>query len=72
MRQCRRHTLAKRRVAVVKYQRDTRYDELQICSHDEQKMKALRAIRIADVWSSLAAADVIGIDEGQFVSFDNP
>ena len=68
MRQCRRHTLAKRRVVVVKYQRDTRYDDHQVCSHDSQRMKALRAIRLADVWPALIAADVVGIDEGQFVS----
>ncbi|KAI6204449.1 Thymidine kinase, cytosolic [Aphelenchoides besseyi] len=66
LRQCRRHTLAKRRVVIVKYKKDTRYDDVMICTHDSLKMDGLRAIRLDDVWDKLMDSDVIGIDEGQF------
>ncbi|KAI6180227.1 Thymidine kinase, cytosolic [Aphelenchoides besseyi] len=66
LRQCRRHTLAKRSVVIVKYKKDTRYDDVMICTHDSLKMDGLRAIRLGDVWEKLMNSDVIGIDEGQF------
>ncbi|KAI6214229.1 hypothetical protein M3Y94_00243200 [Aphelenchoides besseyi] len=66
LRQCRRHTLAKRSVVIVKYKKDTRYDDIMVCTHDSLKMEGLRAIRLADVWDRLMDSDVIGIDEGQF------
>ncbi|KAI6238921.1 Thymidine kinase, cytosolic [Aphelenchoides fujianensis] len=66
LRQCRRHTLAKRKVAVVKYAKDTRYDDRMLSTHDGLKMEGLRAMKLADVWGELRESDVVGIDEGQF------
>jgi thymidine kinase len=68
LRLCNRHSLAKKSVAIVKYAMDNRYDDVLVCTHDLRKMKAISAIRINDVWDRLLKHDVIGIDEGQFVS----
>ncbi|KAI6239682.1 Thymidine kinase, cytosolic [Aphelenchoides fujianensis] len=66
LRQCRRHTLAKRKVVVVKYKKDTRYDDVMVSTHDSLKMEGLRAMKLEDVWAKLMESDVVGIDEGQF------
>jgi len=63
---CNRHSLAKRKVCIVKYARDNRYDDVMICTHDLRKMDAISALRIGDVYSQLIEHDVIGVDEGQF------
>lgn len=65
---CNRHRLAKRKVIVVKYARDDRYDDVMICTHDLRKMDAISAVKLGDVLPQLIEHDVIGIDEGQFVS----
>lgn len=61
-----RHTLAGRKVAVIKYKHDTRYDATQACTHDRRKMRALVAENIEEVFEKVRGYDVIGIDEGQF------
>ncbi|CAD5218744.1 unnamed protein product [Bursaphelenchus okinawaensis] len=61
-----RYSLAGKRVVVVKYARDTRYDDLMVCTHDLRKMDAISAVKVNDVWDELIKHDVIGIDEGQF------
>jgi thymidine kinase len=60
--------LAKRTVVVVKYARDNRYSDVMLCTHDLRKMDAISAVRLNDVWTQMMEHDVIGIDEGQFVS----
>jgi thymidine kinase len=71
LRLCNRSRIAKQRVIVVKYSRDNRYDDVMLCTHDLRKMDAISAIRISDVYNQLLDFDVIGIDEGQFVSHFN-
>uniref|UniRef100_A0A183BXS0 Thymidine kinase n=1 Tax=Globodera pallida TaxID=36090 RepID=A0A183BXS0_GLOPA len=61
-----RYILAGRKVAVVKYALDTRYDETHACTHDLRKMEAMRATEMAEAFDELRKFDVIGIDEGQF------
>ncbi|CAD5226166.1 unnamed protein product [Bursaphelenchus xylophilus] len=61
-----RYSLAGKKVIVVKYARDTRYDDVMVCTHDLRKMDAISALKVNDVWSKLIENDVIGIDEGQF------
>lgn len=53
-------------MVLVKYSHDKRYDDSMICTHDMQKMKAISATRIFEVYDQLLGHDVIGIDEGQF------
>ncbi len=54
---------------MVKYSRDDRYDVAHACTHDLRKMEAISALNLGDVVERLTAYDVIGIDEGQFVSY---
>ncbi|KAL3093213.1 hypothetical protein niasHT_022663 [Heterodera trifolii] len=61
-----RYILAGRKVAVVKYALDTRYDESHACTHDKRKMEAISATKMEDAFEELNKFDVIGIDEGQF------
>jgi thymidine kinase len=52
----------------VKYANDDRYSENDIVSHDQQALAAVCARQIADIKLKALDCDVIGIDEGQFVS----
>uniref|UniRef100_A0A915E758 Thymidine kinase n=1 Tax=Ditylenchus dipsaci TaxID=166011 RepID=A0A915E758_9BILA len=61
-----RHTLAGKKVVVVKYARDNRYDATMACTHDLNKMEAVSAVLLGDVFHDIEKYDVIGIDEGQF------
>eukprot|EP01051_Picozoa_sp_SAG22_P005483 SAG22_NODE_327_length_12278_cov_10.550209_4_plen_414_part_00 len=68
-RRLRRFAVAKKRVLMVKYQGDTRYDDgSTTTTHDRLQHPAMAVARLADV--PLAAtddADVIGIDEASFL-----
>jgi len=65
----RRHSLAGRRVLVVKHRRDLRYsdDEQALLTADGHAMAAVPVESLAELDDSVwHAAHVIGIDEGQF------
>ncbi|KAI6174748.1 Thymidine kinase, cytosolic [Aphelenchoides fujianensis] len=49
LRLCRRHTLAKRKVVVVKYKKDTRYEDVMVSTHDSLKMEGLQALKLEGV-----------------------
>jgi len=61
-----RFRLAGKKSVVVKYSRDDRYDIGMACTHDLNKMEAISAVSLADVFDELLQYDVIGLDEGQF------
>lgn len=65
---CTRQKLAGKNVIIVKYAADIRYDENMASTHDCKKMEAIATKEIKQVFSQLDEADVVGIDEGQFVS----
>jgi thymidine kinase len=52
----------------VKYANDDRYSESDIVSHDHQSLPAVSARQIVDFKHKTIEYDVVGIDEGQFVS----
>jgi len=62
----RRHKLAGKEVVVVKSSKDNRFDKVQACTHDMNKMEAITSYDIASIHEELKRYDVIGIDEGQF------
>lgn len=67
MRRIRRYTHAKKRCQVIKYSKDTRYDDTCASTHDLQKCEARGASQLSELSEeSLEPLDVIGIDEGQF------
>lgn len=66
MRRIRRYTHAKKRCQVIKYKKDTRYDDECASTHDLQKCEARGCNALSELSEeSLVDLDVIGIDEGQ-------
>jgi thymidine kinase len=63
-----RYLIAKKKIVLIKYRGDNRYSVQDICSHSAKSMKATFAVdKLKDVdEKSIADADVILIDEGQF------
>ena len=53
---------------VVKFNEDDRYSDLDMATHDGQKVAAIKAAKLEDVFDAAKDYDVIGVDEGQFVS----
>ena len=68
MRRLKRYQFAKHNCLIVKYQRDNRYDEEGISTHDQQTMRAVSCLTLSSLTESGQVDDVsvIGIDEGQF------
>jgi thymidine kinase len=68
IRRLRRYQIAKHSCLIVKYANDDRYSESDIVSHDHQSLAAVSARHIAEFKHKTLDYDVVGIDEGQFVS----
>jgi len=66
LRRIRRHQLASRRVVVIKYIKDTRYNASRCTTHDFVSCDAICAERLDECRENMKDYDVIGIDEGQF------
>jgi thymidine kinase len=67
----RRYIQAKKKIILIKYDKDTRYSVDDICSHNSNAIKATYACNeLAPLLEhkDLTSADVILIDEGQFIS----
>src|SRR2546422_4069046 len=70
IRRLRRAQIARQRVEIFKPALDDRYDVDQLVSHSEQKIPS-RAVRTArEILEHADAAQVIGIDEVQFLGMD--
>jgi thymidine kinase len=68
IRRLRRYQIAKYKCLIAKYANDDRYSESDIVSHDQQSLAAVSARQITDIKFKALEYDVVGIDEGQFVS----
>lgn len=68
MRRLKRYQFAKHSCLIVKYQRDNRYDEENIATHDQQTMSAVSCLTLSSLIKSgeVDEVSIIGIDEGQF------
>lgn len=67
IRRLKRYEVAQYKVLIVKYAKDTRYDETRIATHDRQLMAAVSATALGHLDdAALDDADVIGVDEAQF------
>ncbi len=63
--------IAKQRVQVFKPALDSRYDSVAVASHNGRTLDALPVSDVAEMRAALdETAQVIAIDEGQFLSFD--
>lgn len=67
MRRVKREIHARKKCFVIKYSRDTRYNDAHVASHDKSALRANASVAelsaIGDRWR---AYDVLAIDEGQF------
>jgi len=68
IRRLKRYLVAKHTCLIVKYAKDTRYDQEGIATHDRNTLKAVAATHLDDLRERAKDYDVVGIDEGQFVS----
>jgi thymidine kinase len=68
IRRMKRYQVANKSCLVFKYSGDTRYDNLALSTHDQQKLPAISASILSKYADIAMKYDVIGIDEGQFVS----
>lgn len=68
IRRLRRYQIANYKCLIMKYANDDRYSEADIVSHDHQSLAAVAARQIAEFRQKTVEYDVVGIDEGQFVS----
>ena len=66
IRRLKRLQIANYHCLIVKYAKDTRYDQESIATHDKQKLKAVSVAKLNDLKVNFDDFDVIGIDEGQF------
>eukprot|EP00794_Sanderia_malayensis_P009277 gene9277-10255_t len=66
LRRMKRYRVAKYKCLLVKYAKDTRYDELGVATHDRQVAEAISCTSLDDVENKIYNYDVVGIDEGQF------
>lgn len=65
----RRYTLAKKRIVIIKYSKDIRYSNEDICSHNRASIKATFSVdRLEPLLNNdeIKNTDVVLIDEGQF------
>lgn len=68
IRRMKRYQIAKYRCLIVRYSKDSRYSTSGIATHDKQELPAVSADQLSSLRSVANDVNVIGIDEGQFVS----
>ena len=68
IRRLKRYQIARYECLIVRYSKDNRYDDKGIATHDKQSLLAVSATTCQQLRAKAEDYDVIGIDEGQFVS----
>lgn len=66
MRRLRRAGIANQKIMIFKPSIDTRYDEVQVVSHDQNKVSSTPISHSKDILRHCSGIDVVGIDEAQF------
>ncbi|MGI8894008.1 MAG: thymidine kinase [Bacteroidia bacterium] len=69
LRRLRRAKIARQQVEIFKPETDNRYDEVQVVSHDQNKISSTPVPLSSNILLLANNVDVVGIDEAQF--FDN-
>lgn len=67
----RRYKIANLRCLLVKYSKDNRYDAQNVTTHDRSTMNAVQATELCQIRAEAKDHEVVGVDEGQFVSDDD-
>lgn len=68
IRRVKRYQIAKYRCLLVRYAKDVRYSTTAVATHDKQELAAVSAEVLSSLKNATDDVNVIGIDEGQFVS----
>lgn len=69
LRRIRRYSVSNLKTCIIKYDKDKRYSNENMCTHDKQTYKALvcaEHLLNDELHQQIQDKDVIGIDEGQF------
>jgi len=66
IRRIRRAIIAHQKTIIFKPVKDTRYDDEQVVSHDENSVMSIPVKKSTDIYDHVEEASVIGIDEAQF------
>lgn len=69
IRRLKRYKFANYRCVIVRYEKDNRYAPDKVATHDQQTLPAVLATELKHLELNYDCIDVIGIDEGQFVSY---
>lgn len=72
MRRLRRAEFARHRVAIFRPLVDTRYDSVNLVSHDSRSFPSTQVANAQDILALCGQIDVAGIDEAQFFDADLP
>ena len=72
LRRLNRAKIAKQRIEIFKPEIDTRYDELEVVSHDKNAIRSTPVSSSEKILLLTADADVVGIDEAQFFDDNLP
>ena len=68
IRRIKRYQIAKYRCLLVRYAKDVRYSTTAVATHDKQQLDAVSSEVLSTLTNATDEVNVIGIDEGQFVS----
>ncbi len=72
IRRLNRARIARQKVEIFKPSMDVRYDEMQVVSHDENTIRSTPIQNAAQILLYLNDAEVVGIDEAQFLDDQLP
>ena len=68
IRRIKRARIAQQQVKIFKPCIDTRYSDVEVVSHDSQSVASVPVASAAEMVSLAHAADVVGVDEAQFLT----
>ncbi len=66
IRRLKRAKFANQKVEIFKPKKDTRYDDTQVVSHDENSILSIPVEKSTEIYTHIKEIDVVGIDEAQF------
>lgn len=72
IRRLKRARIANQKVEIFKPQTDTRYDKINVVSHDENSIASIPVKTSRDILTHCGDVNVIGIDEAQFFDDELP
>lgn len=68
IRRLKRYRFADYRCMLIRYAKDDRYSSSDVATHDKQTLPAVSVVQLSHLEPDSDNYDVLGIDEGQFVS----